>query len=656
MAKSKGVLDEASRYLASTLHEIRTPIQTIIGTIELLQDTNMDSEQREYIRQIQFSADVLLDLANNILDFSKIRSNNFQLESVPFNICELTEQVVDLISIEAFNRGLEIITDIDSSITPLVMGDPVRVQQIILNLLKNAVKFTNTGYIHVELKKDKEMIKFRITDTGIGISDDTKKKLFTDYYQADISTYRKFGGTGLGLSICKNLVGLMKGKIGVDNNPEGGASFWFTIPHKSAMDILDAPMAPTYYDDRKILIVDDSRLASQSLTTLLNDAGITKITSIDSPELAMELLLAAQKSGNPFSLVFIDMIMPIMDGWHLASEIKNNPELRKTLTLYLLVPEGQMRAEAKMKMLNWFDGYLYKPFKKHKITELLEGELRNQSEELEELELADDEEVMARSRPEQAVAADLKILVAEDHPVNRKLLETFVKKTGADVYLAEDGQQAVQAVRENKDIDLIFMDIQMPVMNGIEATVELRKDGYNGIIIACTANNDSTDFDSYINSGINDIIVKPFKSDTIKNILEKWSTVMETASLASITNINVEINKESAWDKQSFTETVAGDMALAESIINSFIEQTDKIIAEAKNAIGTGNFTEIRAASHSLCGSAGTISATKLAEYANRLNQSAKAEDIASCNFDLNEFEHEYEVFKSLSKDYLEKK
>ena len=152
MAKSKGVLDEASRYLASTLHEIRTPIQTIIGTIELLQDTNMDSEQREYIRQIQFSADVLLDLANNILDFSKIRSNNFQLESVPFNICELTEQVVDLISIEAFNRGLEIITDIDSSITQLVMGDPVRVQQIILNLLKNAVKFTNSGYIHIELK------------------------------------------------------------------------------------------------------------------------------------------------------------------------------------------------------------------------------------------------------------------------------------------------------------------------------------------------------------------------------------------------------------------------------------------------------------------------------------------------------------------------
>ena len=263
---------------------------------------------------------------------------------------------------------------------------------------------------------------------------------------------------------------------------------------------------------------------------------------------------------------------------------------------------------------------------------------------------------MALSRPEKPVASELKILVAEDHPVNRKLLETFVKKTGADVYLAEDGQQAVQAVRENKDIDLIFMDIQMPVMNGIEATVELRKDGYNGIIIACTANNDSTDFDSYISSGINDIIVKPFKSDTIKNILEKWSTVMETANLASITNINVEINKESAWDKQSFTETVAGDMALAESIINSFIEQTDKIIADAKKAIGGCDFTELRAASHSLCGSSGTISATKLAEYAKRLNQSAKAEDIASCNFDLNEFEHEYEVFKSLSKDYLEKK
>ena len=174
MAKSRGDIDDASRFLASTLHEIRTPIQTIISTVELFQDTNMDKEQREYIRQIQFSADVLLDLANNILDFTKIRSNEFMLESVPFNITELTEQVVDLISIEAFNRGLEIITDIDSSIPAFVTGDPVRVQQVILNLLKNAVKFTNQGYIHVELKKDGDKLMFSVTDTGIGITEDQK--------------------------------------------------------------------------------------------------------------------------------------------------------------------------------------------------------------------------------------------------------------------------------------------------------------------------------------------------------------------------------------------------------------------------------------------------------------------------------------------------
>ena len=173
---SLSAIDEASRYLASTLHEIRTPIQTIIGTVELLQDTSMDDEQREYIRQIQFSADVLLDLANNILDFTKIRSDQFKLESVPFNIVELTEQVVDLISIEAFNRGLEIITDIDFSIPSIICGDPVRIQQIILNLLKNAVKFTNHGYIHLELKKTGQNILFTIKDTGIGIKKEQKEK------------------------------------------------------------------------------------------------------------------------------------------------------------------------------------------------------------------------------------------------------------------------------------------------------------------------------------------------------------------------------------------------------------------------------------------------------------------------------------------------
>ncbi len=658
MARSKdGALDEASRYLASTLHEIRTPIQTIIGTVELLQETNMDKEQREYIRQIQFSADVLLDLANNILDFSKIRSSNFKLESVPFNITELTEQVVDLISIEAFNRGLEVITDIDFSIPQFVTGDPVRVQQIILNLLKNAVKFTNQGYIHIELQKEKNMLFFKVTDTGIGINDEQKAKLFTNYYQGDISTYRRFGGTGLGLSISKNLVTIMKGKIGVESNPEGGSVFWFKLP-LSESDIsggLNSTVPALNIPDHKILIVDDSPMAASSLITILRGAGLKNIISTNKPDTAIKLIEDAEKNNNPFTIAFIDMIMSGLDGWHLASEIHNNSTVKQPPELYLLVPEGQMRSEAKMKMLDWFKGYLYKPFKREKVFELLNSAFVNDEEELEELELANDDTLLnLEQNDDSMVAKGKKILIAEDHPVNRKLLETFVRKYGADVYLAEDGQQAVDAVKSTPEMDLIFMDIQMPVKNGIEATSEIRRDGFNGIIIACTANNDQNDFDYYKTIGINDIIVKPFKSQTIKQVLENWAAIMELPALTSITTLESDsVNKGSAWDKEDFLDTTGGDRELSLNIIETYISQTDVFLEEADKAVKTQNFEELRKLGHSLCGSSGTVSAKKLSEYGNRLNLAAKNMDISSCQFNLAEFRHEYNQFKKLTSQYI---
>lgn len=653
MAKSRGDIDDASRFLASTLHEIRTPIQTIISTVELFQDTNMDKEQREYIRQIQFSADVLLDLANNILDFTKIRSNEFMLESVPFNITELTEQVVDLISIEAFNRGLEIITDIDSSIPAFVTGDPVRVQQVILNLLKNAVKFTNQGYIHVELKKDGDKLMFSVTDTGIGITEDQKSKLFTNYYQADISTYRRFGGTGLGLSISKNLVTLMQGTIGVKSNPDGGSIFYFKIPLLEGM--VDIESQPFKIEKKvKVLIIDDSPMAAKSLTLLLNNAGITDIQSVNSSEKSLELLLSAEKDNNPYTLIFVDMIMPGIDGWHLANEIKNSSELKHSPALYLLVPEGQMRGEAKMKMLNWFKGYLYKPFKRKMVQDLLKEAFLPDEEVLEELELANDETLAdLKQKDSSFIAKNKKILVVEDHPVNRKLLVTFVQKFGADVYFAEDGQQAIEQIKEVPDIEIIFMDIQMPVKNGIEATRELRHSGYKGIIIACTANNDKNDFESYKKIGINDIIVKPFKSQAIGNILEKWGTIMELPEIQDITTLESDERKISSWDQEDFMDTIQQDLELGKSIISTFTEQTKLTLQNAETALEKSDFEELRKIGHSLCGSSGTISATRLADYGSRLNTCAKNMDIPGCRFNLDEFNHEFQHFLKVTKDFF---
>ncbi len=526
-------LTDVTRFLANTLHEIRTPIQTIIGATELIQDTNLDKEQLEYIRQIQFSAEGLLNLANDILDLSKIQSNSFSFEAIPFSIAHSAEYIADSVSVKAFNKGVEIVTDIDSSVPELVIGDSMRISQVMLNLANNAVKFTKSGYIHIELSYKEGNLFFTITDSGIGISEDKQKNLFSEYVQADISTYRLFGGTGLGLAICKNLISLMKGKIGVRSNPEGGSVFWFSIPlpaEKSEKKSEDFKISPSAY---RVLIVDDSLIAAKSLKTRLEKLGFVEISICTNGNEALELIESAKKENHPFNIAFIDMIMPGVDGWHLAFDIKNLSEKKNDISLYLLVPEGQMKEEAKMKMLGWYKGYLYKPVKNDMLQNLLKEELSFEEEletvdiDIDEIDLSNVQEIplemaVEKKSDEKVLAKDMKILIAEDHPMNRKLLEAFVRKFGADVYLAENGEKAVSIIKNNPDIKLIFMDIYMPEKNGIEAASELRKSGYSGVIIACTANNDTNDFADYRACGMNDILVKPFKSEMIKEAIEKW--------------------------------------------------------------------------------------------------------------------------------------
>lgn len=559
MQKDSSELNDTTRFLANTLHEIRTPIQTIIGAAELMQSTLLDKEQKEYIRQILFSAEGLLELANNILDFAKINQNGFKIENIPFDIAYVTEHVVDSESVKAFNRGVELVLDISPNVPALVTGDSMRVRQIMLNLISNAVKFTKEGYIHVELDYNKkDGICFSVKDSGIGISTEKQEKLFTDYFQADISTYRLFGGTGLGLSISKNLVNIMKGEIGVKTNPTGGSIFWFTLPLPVAIGNHEEIKFSKNPAKQRILIVDDSQLAADSLKNKLNSLGFTQVQVCTDAAEVVSILAEAEVSGNPFKIAFIDMVMEGgIDGWHVGFDIHQVGSI--STSLYLLVPEGQMHEDAKMKFLDLYRGYLYKPIKKNMLVSLLSEELY----EIEQLESADKGEKIIKieelipltpaeekserekasgnvkaSIPKENAAEGLKILVAEDHPMNRKLLETFLKKFGAEVYLAENGVEALEIIENIPEISMVFMDIYMPEKNGIEATKELRAMHYNEIIIACTANNDSNDFDEYKRSGINDILVKPFKSETLKAMVEKWKAVMQTLSVEQINLIN----------------------------------------------------------------------------------------------------------------------
>ena len=482
-------------FIANAVHEIRTPVQTIIGTLDLLSDTNLDSEQSEYVHQIRAGADLLLSFVNDFLDFSKLKSQRMTIENVPFDIKSLTEEVVHLIGIEAFSKNIEIVTDIDYFIPSLVMGDPTRIRQVLINLLKNAIKFTPQGYIHIELtKKDDDTLLFEITDSGIGIAESQQKKLFSNYFQTENSISRKYGGTGLGLALSRLLVEKMKGSIGERPNPYGGSIFWFTVPlvksdgHDETIRKLPVPATT------KVMIVDDSVLAVKSINNMLNYLGLQYVQTSTDPKDALLSLTYAERLGSPFDIVFIDMNMPQMDGWNLAREIKSNPALKKT-KLYMLVPEGAMGKDAKMKLLDWFTGYIYKPVRFERLNSLLNKTncLKVKESNKKELDIFENTEKCLDAQ----LAKELTVLVAEDHPVNRKILITFLRKYGAEIIEAENGQEVIDKIKSNPSVQMIFMDIQMPVLNGVDASRKLRQLLYSGVIIACTANNNQDDFLNY---------------------------------------------------------------------------------------------------------------------------------------------------------------
>jgi CheY-like chemotaxis protein len=644
---------ESVNFLATLLHEIRTPIQTIIGSSELLNNTELNQEQKEYIRQIQFSADALLSLANNILDYSKVNNKDFTLENAPFDLVDLVESTTDLICIEAFNKGLEIVTDIDIATGELVMGDQTRIQQVLMNIIKNAVKFTPQGYIYVSVTISSNNLLFKIHDTGIGVPKEAQEKLFKAYYQADASTTRKYGGTGLGLAICKSLITAMNGQIGITSNPEGGSIFYFQLPYNPIPQENKKSNELVIPAKTKILIVDDSIIATNSLVKKLHRIGIKNISTASTAQEALNLMKDNAKKQQPFTSVFIDLLLPKVDGWHLAAEINNDKEINNS-KLFLLIPEGQMGSEARMKMLNWFDGYLYKPLKQKKLFELISQSIKESFENaineqrdpnivLQERNLAKKQkeenlpeniikaqtENLLRQKKEAEIAKGLTVLIVEDHLVNRKLLNTFLQKFGATVIEAENGNIAVEKVKQNPQIDYIFMDIQMPIKNGIDATKEIRQLNYKGIIIACTANSDKNDFEIYKETGMNDVLVKPFKSAMVKDLMEKWNTALLLPSAKDIFTLqNKTTAKTILWNETDFLDTVSNDFNFAKSLLNDFIIQTESLLSSIPNSIEKKDFEELRRIGHTIDGSSSTISAISLSEHGKELNKAAKSEDI----------------------------